>query len=304
MKNHLKDLWMLIIGSLIYVIGINYFIVTANIFSAGLMGLSQEFAQTVNLLFDFHWTNISSEYLLVQTLAYWTLNLPAIILGFWKVGGKFTGKTLFCSFVLIPLFMNLLIPNGSIILDNGQITLTTQILSAIVGGILTGIGMGIIFKHGASSGGTDIVATYLALFKGKSFGAYNLLINMVVIIWAVILYNDINVGILLLILIFVQSKAVDYIYNFNEKVTLLVITLKEFEISRAILETPNRTFTKIDAVTGYSKDQAALLLLVVNREEVNLASITFKNIDENCFIDVLSTDSIVGNFENRFKSRL
>lgn len=57
MKLKSKSTLMLVIGSLIYVIGINYFIVTANIFSAGLMGLAQEFAQTINLVFNKGWTS-------------------------------------------------------------------------------------------------------------------------------------------------------------------------------------------------------------------------------------------------------
>lgn len=305
MKFKSKSTVMLVVGSLIYVIGINYFIVTANIFSAGLMGLAQEFAQTVNVIFDKGWTSTGSEYLFTQTLAYWALNLPAIILGFSKVGKKFTTKTLVCSFFFIPAFMNVFVVHQSLLLDvGGQLSLASQILSAVVGGVLTGTGMGIIFKYGGSSGGTDIVATYLALFKGKSFGVYNLLINMVVIIWAVVLYQDFKVAILLLILIYVQSKAVDQVYNFHDKVTMFVITTNEREIRDLVLSTNDRTYTKLNAILGYSQTDAALLLIVLNKEEVKIATSAFKRVDPDCFIDVISTSSISGNFENRFKSQL
>ncbi|WOO88362.1 YitT family protein [Mollicutes bacterium LVI A0078] len=300
-----KTLFMLVLGSLIYVLGINYFIVTANIFSAGLMGLAQEFAQTINHIFSFGWSNTSSQYLTVQTFAYWALNLPALILGFTKVGKKFTTKTLICSFVFIPLFMNILVSESSLLLDiDGQLTLASQVLSAVVGGTLTGMGMGIIFRYGGSSGGTDIVATYLALFKGKSFGKYNLMINLVVITWAVILFNDFKVAILLLILIFVQSRAVDYFYNFHDKVTLFAITTKEDELREIVLSTPDRTYTKLNATLGYSQTEAALLMIVINKEELDLAINAFKKADPDCFIDVISTASISGNFENRFKTQL
>lgn len=305
MNKNIKSIVMLIIGSLIYVIGINLFIVTANIFSAGLMGLAQEFAQTVNVVLGKGWSNTGSEYLLVQTFAYWALNLPAIILGFAKVGKKFTAKTLICSFIVIPLFMNLIVTDTSFLLDiNDELTLASQVLSAVVGGVLTGTGMGIIFKYGGSSGGTDIFATYLALFKGKSFGAYNLLINMVVIIWAVILYQNVEVAILLLVLIFVQSRAVDYVYNFHDKMTVFVITTHEDEIRDVVLSTKDRTYTKLNATLGYSQADASLLLIVMNKEEVPIATNAFKRVDPDCFIDVISTNSISGNFENRFKSQL
>lgn len=300
-----KTIFMLALGSLIYVIGINYFIVTANIFSAGLMGLAQEFAQTVNLIFGLNLTNTSSQYLTIQTISYWALNLPALILGFSKVGKKFTTKTLLCSFVFIPLFMNIFVINSSLLLDvNDQLSLASQVLSAVVGGTLTGMGMGLIFRYGGSSGGTDIVATYLALFKGKSFGKYNLLINLVVITWAVFLYKDVKIAVLLLVLIFVQSKAVDFFYNFHDKVTLFAITTKEDEIREVILSTPNRTYTKLDATLGYSQTDASLLMVVINKEELELAISHFKQVDPNCFIDVINTTAISGNFENKFKSQL
>lgn len=305
MNKRITNILMLILGSLIYVIGINYFIVTANIFSAGLMGLAQETAQTINQLFNFGWENTSQQYLFVQTIAYWSLNLPAIILGYIKVGKKFTTKTLLCSFIFIPFFMNIFIAKGSIVLDiNGQMTLASQILSAVIGGVLTGSGMGIIFKYGGSSGGTDIFATYLALFKGKSFGIYNLLINLVVIIWAVVLYQSFEVAILLLILIYVQSKAVDYVYNFHDKVTMFIITNQEDTLRQIVFSNNNRTYTKVDATLGYSQQDSSLLLVIVNKEEVKSLAHLIKEADPDCFIDIISTTQIYGNFENKFKSQL
>ncbi|WOO87164.1 YitT family protein [Mollicutes bacterium LVI A0039] len=305
MKKNINNILMLLLGSFIYVIGINYFIVTANIFSGGLMGLAQEFAETINLFFDKGWTNTSSEYLFVQTLAYWALNLPAIGLGLSKVGKKFTTKTLVCSFIFIPFFINILVPQQSFVLDvNGQLTLASQVLSAIIGGVLTGAGMGIIFKYGGSSGGTDIVATYLALFKGKSFGLYNILINLIVMVWAILLYGTLHVAILLMILIYFQSKSIDYVYNFHDKVTLFVITTEEQKIHEYILTTPTRTYTKWQATLGYSRADASMLMVVVNREELKSATEILKSIDPHCFIDIVQTSSVEGNFENKFKSLL
>ncbi len=305
MKKNLKSTLMLLLGSLIYVVGINYFIVTANIYSAGLMGLAQETAQTINMIFGLGWSNTDNSYLLAQTIAYWALNLPAIILGFAVVGKRFTAKTLVCSFIFIPALMNVLIPDGSLLLDvHGELTLASQVLSAVAGGVLTGTGMGIIFKYGGSSGGTDIFATYLALFKGKSFGAYNLLINMVVIVWAVLLYQNVEIAFLLLILIYVQSKAVDYVYNFHEKVTLFVVTTKEEEISNLVLSTTDRTYTKLNATLGYSKSEASLMMIVINKEEIKHTIDAFEAVDPHCFIDVIKTSTVAGNFQNRFKSQL
>ncbi len=306
MKNYGKSLLYITLGAFLYVVGINYFIATAGIFSSGLMGLAQEATQTVNFIFNFGWETTSQTYLFVQTIFYWIMNLPAIILGYSRVGKNFTTKTLICSFILVPIGLNVLVPNGSLLLDvNGDLTLASMILSAIIGGALTGLGMGIIFRNGASSGGTDILATYLALFKGKSFGKYNLFINIVVMVWSILLYNDITAAVLLLILIFVQSQTVDFIYNFHDKVTLFVVTTKEKEIHDYLIESSNRrTYTKINAVQGYTQKDTQLLFLVINKEEEADVIRYLKEIDENCFIDLITTKDVSGNFINKFQTRL
>ncbi len=296
---------MLVLGSLVYVIGVNIFIATAGIFSSGLMGIAQEIAQTINVIFDMGWTTTSSEYLFMQTVGYWLLNLPAIILGFSKVGKKFSFKSLACAFIIIPIFMNIVVVKQSMLLDyNGELTLASQVLSAVVGGGLTGVGMGIIFKYGGSTGGSDIFATYLALFKNKSFGVYNMMINLVVIVWAMVLYNSFQVAILLLILIYAQTKAVDFVYNFHEKVTMFVITTKEDQIRNVVLANPKRTYTKLDATLGYSQQDASVLLVVLNKEEVKAMVNEFKAVDPMCFIDIVATKEVVGNFENKYKGIL
>lgn len=305
MTKRMNGMLMLILGSLVYVIGVNVFIATAGIFSSGLMGIAQEIAQTVNLIFDFGWTTTSSQYLLMQTVGYWVLNLPAIFLGFTKVGKKFSIKSLVCAFIFIPIFMNIVVVKQSLVLDvGGELTLASQMLSALVGGALTGAGMGIIFKYGGSTGGSDIFATYLALFKNKSFGIYNMLLNLVVIIWAMALFGSFQVAILLLILIFVQSKSVDFVYNFHEKVTMFVITTKEHEVRDIVFSNHERTYTKLNATLGYSQAEAAMLLIVVNKEEVKFMVDKFKDADPTCFIDIVSTKQVVGNFENRYKAIL
>ncbi len=305
MKNFGKDMALIILGAFIYVIGINVFIVPADIFSTGLMGLAQESASTINMVFGMNLTTTSSTYLLIQTISYWAMNLPAIILGFKKVGIKFTSKTLLTSFIIIPLFLNIIIVDHNLLLDvGGQATLATKILSAVIGGSLTGLGMGIIFKHGSSSGGTDIVAIYLSIFKGKSFGVYNILINVIVMVWSIFLFHDITVAVLVLILIYVQSQVVDYIYNFNEKRTLLVITKKEDVVRDLLINKIGRTYTKIDGQTGYAQEETAILLIVVNKEEETKLVNKIECIDNDAFIDSLSTNAVRGNFVNRYKDIL
>ncbi|MFK4935466.1 YitT family protein [Lactococcus garvieae] len=305
LKYFMKDMLFVVFGAILYVIGINYFIVPSHIFSSGLMGFAQETAETINLIIKAGWSSTSSIYLLVQTVAYWLMNIPAIYLGMRKVGLKFTSKTLLTSFIIIPFFLNILIPQQNLLLEaNGQLSLASKALCSIIGGVFTGTGMGIIFKYGGSSGGTDILATYLSLFKGKSFGIYNILINVIVMIWAFLLFGNLDIIVMLFILIYVQSKVVDSVYNFQETVSMLIISTKEKELKPFLLNEAKRSYTYTKAISGYSQTDSCIIFLVINKEEEIYISNKIKAIDTKSFISVLPTINVYGNFFNKFSERL
>lgn len=304
MKNKFTGYLQIVFGCLIYVIGINLFLAPANIFTTGLMGIAQESAQTINLIFGIGLSNSDSKFLLIQTCIYWAMNLPMIIFGFMKVGKKFTLKTLMTSLVIIQIFINVITINHSLIVDvGGDLTLAAELLSLITGSILIGIGLGLIIKNQASAGGTDILAIYLSLFKKKSFGLYNLLINLVVVIWAVALTGDLTNGVLILISLYIQSYVVDLTYNYNSKVTVLIFTTKIKEVGDYIIDN-NRTYTFVDAKKGYTKEATNMLVVVLNKEEKDILSDEVLAIDEGAFIDILHTEKIVGNFKNRYLENL
>lgn len=303
MNEHVKKGLQIILGAIIYVIGVNFFLAPAGIFTTGLMGIAQEITGTLNLIFNIGLKSTDNTFVLMQTTAYWALNLPIIVFGFKKVGKKFSIKTFFISSVLIQFLFNVLIIDHNIILENGMETLSSDLLSLITGSILIGLGMGMILKNQATTGGTDILAVYFSLFKGKSFGTLNLAINLVVVLWAILLTGDITSGVLILIAVYIQSYVVDVIYNYNRKSTLQVFTSKEEEISEYIIRN-KRSFTLFKAQSGYQKKDINVILIVVNQEEKKYFINEFTKIDPNVFIDVLKTEGVIGNFRNKYMDNL
>lgn len=294
----------ILIGCLLYVVGINFFLVPANIFTTGLLGIAQEATETINLILNLNMSNSGSDFLFLQTLIYWGMNLPMIIFGFKKVGKKFTLKTLVTSLIVIQILINFLTISHPLIADvNGEMTLAAELLALLGGSVLIGLGLGLIIKNQASSGGTDILAIYLSLFKKKSFGLYNLLINLVVVVWAVALSGDITKGILILIAVYIQSTVIDLTYNYNSKVTIIVMTTKLEEIGECILS-HKRTYTCVSAKSGYQKNDMSMIILVLNQEEKTVISKEILEIDPKAFVDILLTDKIVGNFENKYIANL
>lgn len=300
MKKIFIEYSKIFIGCFIYVVGINVFLVPSNIFTTGLMGMAQEFTQTLNAIFDMNLQTTSQTFLYIQTFTYWCLNIPMIYLGFKKVGREFTLKTLVASLIFTQILINVIVFEGNLILDTtGNITLASQILSTIIGSSLIGLGTAIVIKSKCSMGGTDILVMYLSLKRGGSFGHFNIMINLIVAVWSVFLTGSITTSIMILLSLFTQSYVTNLCYNYNKKVSLFIITKKGDEIGEFIIK-QKRTFNRLYGRTGYENSEMELLLTVINQEEVGALVHELKLIDAHVFIDVLETKQLVGTFENKY----
>lgn len=293
----------ILIGCILYVIGINLFLAPAGIFTTGLMGMAQETTETINQIFALGHQNNDKIFIFYQTLVYWTLNIPILIFSFIKIGKKFTIKTFIVSSVVMQILFNVINTPIILVSDNGVQNLASDIISVLVGSILIGIGLGLIIKKHASAGGTDIIAVYLSLYRGKSFGLQNLLINLIIVVWSVFLTKDLTSGILILISLYIQSYVIDIVYNYNEKITMTIFTTKSEEIGTKILE-KGRTFTHLDGHSGFNKKDLAVMVMVINAEEVQEFQKIILRIDKDAFSTTLKTENVQGNFKNLYSKEL
>src|SRR5690625_4618440 len=143
-----KRILTVILGSLFLAISLNFFLIDANVYASGFTGMAQLISSIFN---DFFSIEISTGILL------FVLNIPVIILGWFKVGKGFTIYSII-SVVFSTIFLELL-PVISITDD--------IILNAVVGGVIGGAGVGLTLKLGTSTGGMDIVAMLLLRLHDK-----------------------------------------------------------------------------------------------------------------------------------------
>lgn len=293
----------ILMGCILYVVGINLFLAPAGIFTTGLMGMAQETTETINQIFSLGHQNNDKIFIFYQTLVYWTLNIPILIFSFIKIGKKFTIKTFIVSSVVMQILFNVIHTPLILISDNGVQNLASDIISVLVGSILIGIGLGLIIKKHACAGGTDIIAVYLSLYRGKSFGLQNLLINLIIVVWSVFLTKDLTSGILILISLYIQSYVIDIVYNYNAKITMTIFTTKSEEIGSKILE-KGRTFTHLDGHSGFNKKDLAVMVMVINAEEVQEFQKIILRIDKDAFSTTSKTENVQGNFKNLYAKEL
>ncbi len=271
-----KRVIVVILGSLLVAISLNFFLINANVYASGFAGIAQLASSVFK---DSLGLDISTGILL------FILNIPVIILGWYKVGRGFTIYSI-VSVIFATIFLELL-PVISVSED--------IILNAVFGGVIAGIGVGISLKLGASTGGMDIVAMVLSRLQDKPIGTYFLLLNGIIIVMAGVLYEPEN-ALYTMVALYVTTAVIDMIHTRHEKITAMIVTHKADELQFAIHQQMVRGITIIPAKGAYSKEDKNMLYLVITRYELYDLENIIKEVDPNAFTNIVQTVGIFGFF--------
>ena len=244
----------------------------------------------------------------VGTFGY-MFDVPLICTALLLFGGTFGGRTIFASFIT-PGIMNLLdylvYPSRAAIealdpaqLLGGQINLSSDLmLAAIIGGVFSGIGVGIVIRNNAATGGTDITGMLLHRFAKMKF-ANGVLLSDAVIVLSGLIVIGFGVGLegpgqgVMLSLysgvcIFVNAKVLGYTIDGASRDKLLYIICEEHseEMRHYILHDLNRGGTYLKAKGMYTDHDKEMIFLVVNRKEVRNVQHKIKEFDPHAFVVV------------------
>ncbi|CAM3174447.1 YitT family protein [Filibacter tadaridae] len=271
-----KRIVVVIFGSLLLAISLNFFLISANVYSSGFAGAAQLASSVFKDYFGFQ---VSTGVLLLL------FNIPVFILGWFKVGKGFTIYSI-VSVIFATFFMAIL-PVISVSDD--------IILNAVFGGVISGVGVGISLKLGASTGGMDIVAMVLSRLQDKPIGMYFLVLNGVIIVLAGILYEPEN-ALYTMLALYVTTAVIDMIHTRHEKVTAMIVTLKADELQKAIHDKMVRGITIIPAKGAYTKEDKNMMYLVITRYELYDLETIINEVDPNAFTNIVQTVGVFGFF--------
>lgn len=274
-KDLAKKIVVIFFTGLTGAVGLNYFLIPANVFSAGMTGIAQILE---HLLTSFGLT--------IDTgILIFLLNVPVFILGFIKLG-KSAMILSFANVIAMSAFTTL-IPVGQVT-DN-------VLMNAITGGVLLGIGAGFSLKLGFTTGGLDIVSLLLSKTTGRTVGNYMMLLNGVIVVvagffftWESALYT--------IITIFTMSSVVDFVHTSHQKMTAFISTNKSKEMCEALSRELLRGLTVIPARGGFSSTEREVIMIVLTRYELYTLKQVVTDIDPNSFTNIMATDSVVGSF--------
>ena len=243
----------------------------------------------------------------VGTFGY-MFDVPLICTALILFGGTFGGRTIFASF-LTPGIMNILdylvYPSRAAIealdpaqLLGGHINLTNDLmLAAIIGGVFSGIGVGIVIRNNAATGGTDITGMLLHKFAKMKF-ANGVLLSDAIIVLAGLVVIGFGVGtgeprgvmlsLYSAVCIFVNAKVLGYTIDGASRDKLLYIICENHsdEMRKYILQDLNRGGTYLKAKGMYTDHDKEMIFLVVNRKEVRTVQQKIKEFDPHAFVVV------------------
>ncbi|MFS0671714.1 YitT family protein [Ornithinibacillus sp. 179-J 7C1 HS] len=261
---------VVIVGSLIVAFAFNFFLVPFGILSSGVSGI----AILIGLITP-----------LDIGLLTFILNLPLLILGYFKLGKVITINTLVCVGSLS--FFLYILPVVAVTDD--------ILLSTIFGGIIGGIGVGVILKYSGTSGGLDIIAIIISRISNTSVGLLLTGMNGIVVLLSGFVFSW-DIALYTLLSIYLTGKVIDTIHTSHIKLTMQIVTTKGDQIRKDLLQSIYRGITITEGYGGYTEEKKQILMMVVTRYETLKIKEIVRKHDEKAFINIFSTVEVDGEF--------
>ena len=273
-KNYFKRLIQFIIGCFIVSTAYNVFIVDNKIVPGGVGGI----AVIINNLFGIE-----------NTITIVALNIILLILSFFLLGTEKTRKSILGT-VLFPLFIKLTENfNVWLEIDNSNV-----LLSVLIGGILYGIGAGLVFKAGFTTGGTDILNQIISKYAKISIGKSMLISDGTIVLSSAIFFG-LDIMLYSVVILYIISYISDrIILGISDNKMLYIITDKDEEIRDFILNKLKHGVTVFKAKGGYRKIKGNVLMTVLPTKDYYTLRTGIKEIDRTAFFIVTDSYELYG----------
>jgi uncharacterized membrane-anchored protein YitT (DUF2179 family) len=221
-------------------------------------------------------------------VTFFLINIVLILMGIKSLGLSFGIRTIYGS-VMISVFLSIL---------QHYITepvVSDRFMAAIIGGIMGGASVGLVFSQGGSTGGTDIIAMMINKYRNISPGKLILYMDVIVISSSYILFQSLEVLVYGFVVMSVASYAIDMVLmGHRQSVQMFIFSKHHDLIAEQIANEIGRGVTLLNGKGWYSKTESSILMVVVRRYETNQIFRTIKQIDPDAFISVSNVMGVYG----------
>ncbi len=264
----------IVIGSAVTALAYNLFLIPHHIVPGGAGGV----AMILNYFFS---TPVGLTILVI--------NIPLFVLGVKVIGRNYGVKS-----ILGVAISSLLIDGFTYVLHLGPAT-DNKILACIFGGIMLGAGLGLVFRGGGSTGGSDIVGQVLNRYTNLSTGTAILVVDFIVITAAGICFGQFELALYGYLNLYLQTRAIDLVLEgLSYTRALFIISDSADAIARAITGTMNRGATVLNATGAYSKERKDMVFSVMAKREVPRAREIVREVDPHAFIIITDVYEVLG----------
>lgn len=284
-KEYLKELFIITFGNFLVAVAFSFFLDPNNLVIGGATGLATIFK---NL---FEWDTAISVFV---------INGVLLLIGLFFLGKEFFIKTLYSS-VVLPImisFCNLL---HDALVHEGEILVNDQALVIIFSSLIMGLGIGLVMRKGATTGGTEIPQKLLYKYCYIPYSVSLYLIDGVIVVLGSILLRepgqmmDINKLLYAIIFIYVSGLVIDQIVfsGFNSR-AVHIISSKSEEIKKRILEDFERGVSEVKIVGGYTKEEKTKLICILSSSEFYRLKGIIHEVDPLAFFYVVRANEVSG----------
>lgn len=269
------DLIYMILGSFLISIGTNWFLLPYKMTTGGASGVATIFYYIFNV---------------PMGLTIIFINIPLFIFSIIKLGIKFNLKTIFTT-IILALFFEIF--KDVVFIKFGGLDMFT---SCVFGGIIVGLGLALVFKAGASSGGSDLLAQLIyKLTKAQSVSKVLLIIEFFIISAIIIVFKDINVGLYSIIAMAISTKVVNVVFEgiyYTKVVT--IITNKSDKVIPAILNDLKRGATVTNSLGAHSKKQITTITCIITTPQIAKLKELIRENDSKALMYITTVNEAIG----------
>lgn len=261
------------IGCLFAGFSLSCFLAPNDIIAGGVSGV----ATIVN-----HFTNVSIGILIIL------INVPIFLFGLYKLGKSLGIGTLYAT-VILSLFTDLFAKIGPLTDD--------LLLASVFGGLIAGMGYGMVFYSNATTGGVDIIANIVKCkYRHLPLGKIILIVDLVIILLAMYVYKNINIGLYSIVSLWLTAYVLDMILEgFNFAKLVLIISDNYVDIAVLINTELNRGATFLNGQGAYTNNDKKVIMCTIKEKEIPMLKDIIKSVDKDSFVLITDAKEVFGN---------
>jgi len=274
-KDWFQDAVLMIVGTFSLAVGMVFFIAPYKFVPGGVYGIS-----------------IVIHHLLGTPIGLVSLcmDIPLLLIGIKLLGSRFGVKT-FAGIVLTAVFVDVL---GGI-WGNNPLVEGDALLSGIFGGVLVGVGLGLVFRAKATSGGTDIVAMILSKYTRFPLGLSLIYVDSAIVLVGLLAFRDWKIPLYSWLIIFITGKVIDTVVEgISVNKVVMIISDKHEEIREKIIINMDRGGTYLKAQGMYEGVDKKVIYTNISRRELPILLTYIREIDPTAFVSVIDAHDVLG----------